>query len=51
VLAGNVARLDCLVKVIVDIDNNGTGWAVDPGATDFHLADRNLEAVAGMEVV
>jgi hypothetical protein len=50
-LARNVARLNCLVKVVVDIDYNGTGWAVDPGAADFHLTDRYLEAVAGMEVV
>jgi hypothetical protein len=50
-LAGHVARLNCLIEVVVDIDNDSTGWAMDSGASDFHLADGDLEAVARVEVV
>jgi hypothetical protein len=51
VLAGHVARLNSLIEVVVDIDNDSTGWAVDSGASDLHLADGDLEAVARVEVV
>jgi hypothetical protein len=51
VMARHVALVNCLVEMIANVDNDCTGWAVDSCASNFHLADGSLEAVARVEVV